>query len=271
MLAQALVPAFAARGSQVIALGRSELDVTDSAAVMARISDERPDAVVQCAAYTAVDAAEADEQGAFLVNEAATRYVASACDAVGAALVFPSTDYVFAGHSSEPYGAADATAPINVYGRSKEAGERAALACGRGLVVRTSWLYGTGGPNFVDTMRRLGRERGAVEVVTDQIGRPTWTGALAEVLVDLVHAEARGIFHATGGGQPVSWYGFAEAIFRMSALHVSLEAVSSYAFSRPAARPTYSVLDCSGTEKALGRPMEPWQRSLASFLRQDPS
>ncbi len=123
----------------------------------------------------------------------------------------------------------------------------------------------------MDTMRRLGRERKAVQVVTDQIGRPTWTGALAEVVVDLVYGEARGTFHATGGGQPVSWYGFAKAIFRLAALDVSLEAVSSLAFPRPAARPTFSVLDCSRTEKVLGRPLELWQTSLASFIRQDPS
>lgn len=266
MLAHALVPALRGRGHEVVALGRAALDVTDEAAVHARIAAERPDVVVQCAAYTAVDAAEADEAGAFRVNADATRYVAAACQRMGARLVYPSTDYVFPGDAARPYRPADPTGPINAYGRSKRAGEEAALRADGALVVRTSWLYGAGGTNFVDTMRRLARERDRLQVVDDQVGRPTWTGSLARTLAGLIEAGAAGIFHATGGGPYVSWYGFARRILKACSPEVIVEPVNSTAFPRPAPRPAHSGLDCTATERVLGAPMPDWRVALAEFL-----
>ena len=175
MLARAVVSELLRRGHEVDAPPRSVLDVTDQAAFCARILQMEPDAVIQCAAYTAVDLAEEQEAEAFRVNAGATAAAASACHKIGAALVYPSTDYVFSGESRRPYRPDDATDPVNAYGRSKLAGEAAAKEAGRWLVVRTSWLYGAGGRNFVDTIRTLAGERDRLEVVDDQVGRPTWT------------------------------------------------------------------------------------------------
>lgn len=266
MLAHALVPLLRARGHETVALDRDALDVTDPDAVEGRIAAERPDAVVQCAAYTAVDRAEDEEEQAARVNAAAAAYVARACDGVGAAFVYPSTDYVFPGTGSAPYLPGDATDPVNAYGRSKREGERAALAAAGGLVVRTSWLYGAGGSHFVDAILRLAREGKPLRVVDDQWGRPTWTGTLAEAIASLMEAGARGVFHATGGGEPVTWFGFAREVVALGAPGVGVEPVTSAEFPRPARRPAYSVLDCSGTEERMGRRLPHWRESLAEYL-----
>jgi dTDP-4-dehydrorhamnose reductase len=267
MLAQALVPEFRNRGHEVVALNRGTLDVTDEAAVRRRIVEEAPEAVVQCAAYTAVDAAESDEADAFRLNAEATGFVASACQKVGARLVYPSTDYVFAGNGVRPYRPDDPPDPINAYGRSKRAGEEAALERSDALVVRTSWLYGSGGPNFVDTILRLARERGHLEVVGDQIGRPTWTGVLAAAIADLLACGGRGIFHATGGGEPASWCEVARRATGQVVPGIVIREVTSAAFVRPAPRPAYSVLDCTTTEAAIGRELPAWEHSLANYLQ----
>jgi dTDP-4-dehydrorhamnose reductase len=269
MLGHDLVPMLRNRGHDVIALVRAELDVTDRAAVIARITLDRPDVVVQCAAFTAVDAAEAEESAAQLVNAEATRHVAAACHETGARLVYPSTDYVFAGDATEPYGPADSPAPVNAYGKSKLAGERAALQSPGALVVRTSWLYGEGGGNFVETMLSLARMRDHLQVVDDQVGRPTWTASLARILCGLLEVEASGIFHATDGGEPTSWYGYARQIIGERFPAVTLEPVPSSAFPRPAPRPAYSVLDCSGTEARLGESMVDWRLALETYLGRD--
>lgn len=170
----------------------------DEDAVQTLLRQHRPDVMIHCAAYTAVDAAEADEAGAFHVNATATRQVAAACQKIGAQLVYPSADYVFAGDADRPLRPVDPAAPLNVYGRSKRAGEHSALAADGALVVRTSWLYGRGGPNFVDTITRRARKVGHLDVVDDQIGRPTWTATLAWAMAELIE-QATGIFHATEG------------------------------------------------------------------------
>jgi dTDP-4-dehydrorhamnose reductase len=266
MLAQALVPELRGHGHEVVALDREALDVTDEGAVHRRIGAEAPAAVVQCAAYTAVDAAENDEPAAFRLNAEATRYVAGACQRIGARLVYPSTDYVFPGDGDRPYRPADATDPINAYGRSKLAGEQAALSASGAMVVRTSWLYGAGGPNFVDTIRRLAGERESLDVVDDQIGRPTWTVDLAWAIRELLETDAAGIFHATAAGEPVSWYGVARQVVDRFAPAVELRAVASAAFPRPARRPRYSVLDCTATEHAIKKSLPEWKASLARYL-----
>ncbi|HEX2191441.1 MAG TPA: dTDP-4-dehydrorhamnose reductase [Longimicrobiaceae bacterium] len=266
MLAQALVPRLRERGHEAVALDRAALDVTDGAAVHERVAAERPDAVVQCAAYTAVDRAEDEEAEATRVNGTAARLVARACDGVGAVFVYPSTDYVFAGSAASPYLPEDPTDPVNAYGRSKLAGERAALEAARPLVVRTSWLYGEGGPHFVDTILRLAREQGSVRVVDDQWGRPTWTGTLAEAMVSLMERGAQGIFHATGGGEPVSWFGFAREVVALGEPGAEVAPVSSAELPRPAKRPAYSVLDCSSTERRIGGELPHWRDSLVRYL-----
>lgn len=267
MLAQALVPELRRRGHEVHAPARAELDITREDAVGDAFASARPEVVVQCAAYTAVDDAESNYQEALRVNAVATEIVARACHQTGALLVYPSTDYVFPGSASRPYRPDDPIEPVNAYGRSKAAGEEAAREAERWLVVRTSWLYGAGGRHFVDTISRLARERGAVDVVDDQVGRPTWTGTLAGVLADLAERGATGTHHATDGGEPVSWHGFAREILRQQEIRAEVRPVSSSAFARPAPRPAYSVLDCASTEAALHRSLPDWRHALTAHLR----
>ena len=266
MLARAVVHELLRRGHEVDAPSRSELDVTDEAALCARILQMEPDVVFQCAAFTAVDDAEACFDEALRVNAEATASAARACHKTGAALVYPSTDYVFSGTGDRPYRPDDPTDPLNAYGRSKRAGEEAAGEAGRWLVVRTSWLYGAGGRNFVDTVRGLARERDRLEVVDDQVGRPTWTGTLARVTVELVSRGAEGIHHVTDGGEPVSWWGVAKEIVERIGSPAEVVPVSSERFARPARRPGYSVLDCSGAERVVGEGMPGWREVLGRYL-----
>lgn len=262
MLAQALVSELRRGGHEIDAPHRSELDVTSEAAFCARIMQLEPHVVIQCAAYTAVDAAETDEAEAMRVNATATGYAAEACHRVGALLVYPSTDYVFPGTGSRPYRPDDPTGPVNAYGRTKLAGEEAAKAAGRSLVVRTSWLYGPGGRNFVDSIRRLAAERDRIEVVDDQIGRPTSTRTLARAIVELLVRGATGSMHVTDAGEPVSWYGLAREIVRRTSAAAEVVPVSSDRFPRPARRPAYSVLDCEQT----GVDLPDWRDALAEHL-----
>lgn len=266
MLPRALVPILHASGHEVIALGRAELDVTERDAVARRVLADRPEAVVQCAAYTAVDRAEEEEEQAHMVNAEATGHVADACQKIGATLVYPSTDYVFPGTGDRPYRPEDETGPVNAYGRSKLAGERAAARCDRSLVVRTSWLYGGGGSNFVETIRRLAAERESIDVVDDQTGRPTSTVELSRGIARLLALGAAGTFHATGGGPATTWYGFAQEIVGRLGCATELRPVPSSRVPRPAPRPAYSVLDCSGTERLIGHPFADWRATLAEYL-----
>jgi dTDP-4-dehydrorhamnose reductase len=267
MLPRALVPIQQASGHDVIALDRAELDVTERDAVEERVLAERPEVVVQCAAYTAVDRAEDEEEEARIVNAEATGYLADACQKTGATLVYPSTDYVFPGTGDRPYRPEDETGPVNAYGRTKLAGERAAARCGRALVVRTSWLYGRGGSNFVETIRRVAAERDSIDVVDDQTGRPTSTEELSRVIARLLALGAAGTFHATGGGPATTWHGFAREIVRRLGWSTEVRPVPSSQFPRAAPRPAYSVLDCSGTERLTGYPFADWRATLAEYLR----
>lgn len=267
MLSRALVPILHTSGHEVIALDRAELDVTERDAVERRVLAERPGAVVQCAAYTAVDRAENEEGRAHEVNAEATGYVAEACQKIGATLVYPSTDYVFAGTGNRPYRPEDETGPINAYGRSKLAGERAAARCDRSLVIRTSWLYGDGGSHFVETIRHLAAVRESLEVVDDQVGRPTSTVELSWTIARLLALGVAGTFHATGGGEATSWFGFAREIVGRLGWSTGIRPVPSSHFPRPARRPAYSVLDCSGTELATGYPFTDWRATLAEYLQ----
>lgn len=265
MLAREVVRSAPARGDSVVALTRAELDVTDEAAVFEAIGAHRPDVVIHGAAYTAVDRAEAEADVAMRVNVEGTRNVARACQKFGCSFVYPSSDYVFDGTSTVPYRPTDRTNPLSVYGRSKWLGELAAAEAERALIVRTSWLYGSGGSHFVDTMVRLASERDTLDVVGDQIGRPTWTVSLVRTIDALLKSGAIGTFHASDGGEPVSWAAFAEDILGRIRSGASVRRITTAALGRPAPRPAYSVLDLTGTERIAG-PAHDWRESLARYL-----
>src|SRR5919204_4398356 len=204
----------AAGGHDVIALARADLDITDQAAVLAALERARPDAVINCAAWTDVDGAEAAETVATAINGAGAGNVAAAAARVGAHVVHVSTDYLFAGDANEPHTEASVTGPLSAYGRSKLAGEQAVAAASpeHHAIVRSSWLFGVHGRNFVDTMLRLGAERDEVAVVDDQVGCPTYTGHLAPALVTIAERNLAGVLHVAGRGQ-CSWFDLAVATF----------------------------------------------------------
>ncbi len=258
MLGHRVVAVARQRGHEVDATDLPDLDLTDPAAVAERLSGAR---VIHCAAYTNVDGAEADEATATRVNADAAGNVARVAEHV----VAVSTDYVFSGDKPDgaPYVESDATGPQGAYGRSKLAGERAVLGAAPGhAVVRTAWLFGAGGPNFVDTMLRLGRERDSVAVVTDQVGSPTWTGHLAPALVDVAERGGAGLFHAAGAGR-CSWHELAVAAFRIAGLDTPVRETTSAEFVRPAPRPAFSVL---ATEREDGVHLPAWQDGLKGHL-----
>ena len=252
-----------AQSHQVVALDHDDLDITDQSRVERVITRERPGAVINCAAWTDVDGAEENEQEAELVNSAGARFIAEAGSKVGAKVVYISTDYVFDGTKKGPYTESDQPAPINAYGRTKLAGERAtAEVTKRSFIVRTSWVFGPGGGNFVETMLRLGEGGGPVVVVHDQVGCPTYSGHLAVGLVRLIDGEAFGIHHMAGTGS-CSWYEFAMEIFRQAVVITRVLASNSETMSRPATRPANSVL---GSGRSVPITLPEWQRGLADYL-----
>jgi dTDP-4-dehydrorhamnose reductase len=246
----------AAAEHDVVALTHAELDITDRDAVANAVRDS---VVINCAGFTDVDGAEADEGAATLLNGAAPGYLAAAARAI----VHPSTDYVFDGTKREPYVESDPTGPRSAYGRSKLAGERAVAAANpHHVVVRTSWLFGIGGKNFVDTMLGLAGERDELRVVGDQVGCPTYVGHLARALVELAGSDAYGIHHVAGGGA-CSWFEFATEIFRQAEVDVRVAPCTTDEFPRPAPRPAYSVL---GTERPDPIRLPDWRDGLAAYL-----
>jgi dTDP-4-dehydrorhamnose reductase len=250
----------------VIALDHGELDVTNPAQVERLITRERPGAVINCAAWTNVDGAEENEAEASLVNGQGAGFVADAAAKVQAKVLYVSTDYVFDGSKRGSYSESDEPAPLQAYGRSKLAGERAtALVNRRSFVVRTSWLFGPRRPNFVETMLRLGQGGGPVVVVHDQVGCPTYTGHLAVGLLRLIDGTAYGIHHMAGQGS-CSWYEFAMEIFRQAEVVTRVMATSTEMMERPATRPANSVL-VSGRETPIRLPA--WQRGLADYLARE--
>lgn len=263
MLGRDVAAAADRAGHEVTALARTALDVTDAQAVAAAMARERPALVVNCAAWTDVDGAEDDEAGATAINGEAAGVVAGAAAAVGARVIYPSTDYVFDGAGSSPYVESDPTRPLSAYGRSKLAGEHATAAANDShFIARTSWLFGNGGANFVETMLSLGAERGEVTVVHDQVGSPTYTRHLAEALLALARGDSFGVHHLTADGH-CSWHDFAIAIFREADIDCRVEPCATSEMPRPAPRPAYSVL-------APGRPETPalphWREGLAGYL-----
>jgi dTDP-4-dehydrorhamnose reductase len=255
-------------GKDVVGTSRADLDITDGGAVLDAMRSVRPTIVVNTAAYTAVDAAETDADTARMVNEVGAGNVAAACAEVDALLVHLSTDYVFSGETERPYTEDVAAAPLSTYGRTKLAGEHAvARLLRRHYIVRTSWLYGSNGSDFVSTMLRFEQERDTVRVVDDQHGSPTLSDDLAIALATLAtSAVPYGIYHCTNRGQ-TTWYGLARAVFEDLGADVRrVIPVSTDDFPRPASRPCYSVLDAARWE-AVGLPRMPlWREAVRRFL-----
>lgn len=264
MLGRDVAHAAAGAGHAVTALDHATLDVTDAGATTRAVEKAEPDAVVNCAAFTDVDGAETRCERAMAVNATGAGNVAAAAAAVGATVLYVSSDYVFDGAKASPYVESDPTAPASAYGASKLAGEvETAGANPRHHIVRSSWLFGAGGPNFVATMLRLGAQRDEVTVVRDQVGSPTHTPHLAAGLVELLEAQsAFGIHHMAAAGE-CSWYDFAMAIFDRAGLDCRVLPTTTEAFGAPAPRPAYSVLD-SARDDAIALPH--WSEGLEAYL-----
>lgn len=252
-----------ALGHDVAACTHVDLDIADEAACLRVVEDVAPDAIVNCAAWTDVDGAESDFDGAMAVNGTGAGNIARAGAQADARIVHVSTDYVFNGHKDEPWVESDPVDPQSVYGLTKLRGEeQVADATPRHAIVRTAWVFGVGGTNFVDTMLRLGAEREEVSVVTDQIGCPTWTGHLSDALIEVAERGDFGIHHIAGRGA-CSWNELALEIFDQAGLSCRVLPTTSEAFKRPAPRPAYSVL---GSERPDPILLPPWQEGVAGHL-----
>lgn len=247
---------------------RNDMDITDldqCKQVMERI---RPDVVIHAAAHTAVDMAESEPDAAYKVNAVGSRNVAVAANLVGSKVCYISTDYVFDGLGNKPYNEYDNTNPTGIYGKSKRAGEIAVQTlCDRYFIVRTSWVYGVHGNNFVKTMLKLGKEKDQLKVVHDQIGSPTYTVDLSAFLAELIQTEKYGIYHASNTGV-CSWYEFAQAIFEESGIDILLEPCTTKEFPRPAPRPKYSVMDHMSIRTNGFTDLPHWRKALQSFLKE---
>jgi dTDP-4-dehydrorhamnose reductase len=264
MLGHDVTTAAALAGHEVTPLSRRELDVSDAAAVREAVTAARPDAVLNCAAWTDVDGAEGSEREATKVNGDGAGNVAAAAAAAGVFTVHVSTDYVFDGSARSPYLESSPTAPIGAYGRSKLAGELAVVRAApeAHAIVRSSWLFGEHGGNFVATMLRLASERDALTVVDDQVGCPTFTGHLATALVAIAERRLAGIRHVAGAGE-CSWYDLAAAAFAATGATVDLSRGRTADLGRPAPRPAYSVLRSEHDDTPV---LPPWQDGLNAYL-----
>jgi len=264
-LGLALQAAAPALGHELVGFDLPELDITDAAAVREAVAVVKPGAIVNCAAFTAVDAAEADEARATAVNGTAVAGLATLADEVGAVLVQISTDYVFDGQSGRPWREDDPTVPLSAYGRSKLAGERAAARARQHLIVRTAWLFGQGA-NFVEAIRKqVEAGKRELSVVADQLGSPTYAADLASAILGLLGGGARGIVHAVNEGV-TTWQGFAAEIVRQLGADVVIRPISTAELGRPAPRPANSVLDTACLQALLGGPLPPWRDALGRYL-----
>jgi dTDP-4-dehydrorhamnose reductase len=263
MLGTDAVAAVAARGHDTIGLARADLDITDAAAVADAVAELRPDAIVNCAAWTDVDGAEANERGAMAVNDTAAGVVAATGREFGAKVLYVSSDYVFDGAKGTPYVESDMPAALSAYGRSKQAGETStAIANDRHFIVRSSWLFGVHGPNFVETMLRIGSSQPEVVVVSDQVATPTYTPHLAAALARLIEGEGFGIHHVAAAGR-CSWFDFAQEIFDQEGVECRVMAGSTEMLGRPAPRPPLSLLV---SEREVPIRLPQWKRGLSEYL-----
>ncbi|MEW9936796.1 dTDP-4-dehydrorhamnose reductase [Clostridium butyricum] len=252
--------------ANIIALDVDKLDITDLNSVKNVLNTIKPDVVINCAAATNVDGCESDEDFTFKVNALGPRNLAMVCEEIGAKLVQVSTDYVFSGIGEKPLTEYDLTAPYSVYGKTKLLGENYVREfCSKYYIVRTAWLYGYVGHNFVYTMIRLGKEKDSINVVNDQIGNPTHANDLAYHILKLIETDEYGIYHCTGKGE-CSWYDFAKMIIELSGEKCTVNPCTSEEYKTPAKRPEYSSLDNMMLRNTVGDEMRNWQDAIKSFI-----
>jgi len=252
---------------EIIGWDIEEMDIQKEDESITKIEKLRPEILIHIAAYTDVDGCELDKEKAFAVNAEGTRHVALAASKCHTKMVYLSTDYVFDGEKREPYLENDSPHPLNVYGHSKLKGEQYVQEWVKdSLIIRTQWLYGPFGRNFVDSILRQAREKDALSIVNDQIGSPTYTADLAKAISGLIQFDARGIFHVANSDL-CTWYTFGRAILKLSGVNrVRVVPISSKELARPAARPSYSALNCQKLEKETGLTMRPWSEALKDYL-----
>lgn len=256
----------ALQGAQVVCVDVEEMDITNYDAVVDLVEELNLDLIINCAAYTNVNKCETDSDAAFRVNALGARNLAMAAERFGAKLVHVSTDYVFSGEDKEPRTEWDLCNPQSVYGKTKYLGEQYVRDfCSRYFIVRTAWLYGYVGNNFVKTILRLARENGAAKVVNDQFGNPTNAADLAHHILKLAATEQYGIYHCTGSGE-CSWYDFASKIVEYAGIPATVTPCTTEEYPTPAKRPAYSALDHRMLRNTVGDEMRPWQEALKYFL-----
>lgn len=243
------------------------MDITQEVAVRTYIKEIKPDIIINCAALTAVDRCEGEQELAYRINALGPKYLAEAAEEIGAKLVHISTDYVYDGRGTAPYTEDSKPNPISVYGRTKLAGEEFVQEyCSRAFILRTAWVYGEG-KNFVRTMLRLAENNSKIRVVSDQYGTPTSALELARVVVFLMETESYGIYHATCEGS-TSWYEFALTIFKEAGVSVEVEAIKTSEYPAPAKRPMYSVLDKRALRERHGYVMQDWKEAFKEYMRE---
>lgn len=265
-LGQELVQQLQQTNVELYAFTKTELDICNLSNVQQVINQIQPHVIINAAAFTKVDLAEKEQDLAFNVNAYGQRNLAVAAEQIGAKICYISTDYVFDGNASEPYEEHALVNPIGVYGKSKYAGEQLTQTLNsKYFIVRTAWVYGEYGPNFVKTMLRLAKERDELGVVSDQIGSPTYTVDLATFLLELVQTEKYGIYHCTNSGS-CSWYEFAQAIFEESNIDIKVNPLTTDQYPTPAKRPNYSVLSKRAIKLNGFQPIRHWRDGLKAFL-----
>ena len=260
------IPEVLKENNEVTGIDVDELDITDLKAVSKLFESEKYDAVINCAAYTNVNMCETEKLSAFKVNAIGPRNLAICCEKTGAKLIHVSTDYVFPGNGTKPYVECDVCAPQSVYGSTKYLGEKYVQQfCSRYFIVRTAWLYGYYGNNFVKTMMRIGKEKGAAKVVDDQRGNPTNAADLAHHLLKLLNTEEYGIYHGTGNGE-CSWYEFTKKIMEFASINAEITPCTTEEYPTPAKRPAYSSLDNMRFNATVGDEFRDWEDALKNFF-----
>ena len=255
------------RGHEVVGVGRDEMDITDAEKVGGVIRACAPDAVIHCSAYTAVDRAEDEADQCRKVNVDGAKNIAEVCAELDCKMIYISTDFVFSGEGERPWETDDAAGPISVYGRTKYEGETEVKSrLDKFFIVRISWVFGKNGNNFVKTMLRIGKENGAVKVVDDQIGSPTYTRDMAVLLADMVQTEKYGVYHASNEGF-CSWYEFAKEIFRLAGKSTVVEAITSEEYGAAAKRPAYSILENYMLKMTTDFTFADWHDAIAEYIR----
>ena len=257
----------AKRGHEGIGVDIQEMDITDAASVERVITEAAPDAVIHCAAYTAVDAAEDNVDLCRRVNAGGTENIAKVCKSLNCKMMYISTDYVFNGQGTRPWEPDDAREPLNVYGQTKYEGELAVEALEKFFLVRIAWVFGVNGKNFIKTMLNLGKTRDHLTVVADQIGSPTYTYDLARLLVDMIETDKYGRYHATNEGL-CSWYEFACEIFKQAGMNVTVSPVTSDQYPAKAKRPMNSRMDKSKLDEMGFKRLPSWQDALGRYLKE---